>query len=231
MNEQICNQQDRECYIRAHFRKRCHHNLVRLPLHIVFVASPICNQPRHFEMNRTVLILFGLTALVAVGYALPGNYEKRTTTELEAHVLEILSNQVLEELSRSRRTKSSSDSSDSSNDSDDSDDSDSDDDDDDDDCDVVAVIAGLPALTAAAMTCATAALATAPVPPAPIATVEITPLVSCVRLWQILLGPLSLLTHSPASSQAGMSQIGLLFGNSILSPYMITSAVHSHIWY
>ncbi len=56
----------------------------------------MCNQSRHLEMNRTVLILLGLAAMVAVGYALPANSEKRPTTELEAHVLERLSNQVLE---------------------------------------------------------------------------------------------------------------------------------------
>ncbi len=115
-------------------------------------------------MNPTVLILLGLATLVAVGYALPANSEKRPTTELEAHVLERLSKQDMEDLSRSRRRGSKSKlpksySSDS-----------------DDDCDVAAVI---PALTSEAMTCATAALATAPGPPAPNTTVENTALVGC----------------------------------------------------
>ncbi len=67
-------------------------------------------------MNRKVLILFGLAALVAVGYALPANSDKRPTTELEAHVLERLSKHVMEDLSRSRRrgTNSKSPKSDSS---------------------------------------------------------------------------------------------------------------------
>ncbi len=150
---------------KAPFRKRCHQNLVRLPLHIVFVMTPICKQPRRLEMNRMVLLLLDLAALVSVGYALPGSSEKRRATELEAHVSERLSNQVLEEYSRSRR--SNSDSSDSS-----------DSDDDDDNCDVVAVIAGLPALTSAAMTCATNALCYPPSPP-PITAVHITALISC----------------------------------------------------
>ncbi len=73
-------------YKRAPFGKHCHHNLVRLPLHLVSVSTPIYNQPRRGEMNRTVLILLGLAVLVTVGYALPANSEKRPTTELEAHV-------------------------------------------------------------------------------------------------------------------------------------------------
>ncbi len=152
MNELICNQQQRECVYKSTFSQSLPSQLGSLPLHILFVTTPICNQPRRLEMNRTVLILLSLAALVAVGYALPADSENRPTTELETHALERLSNEGLEELSRSRRFSS---------------------------CNVFAALVGLRASTTAAMTCATAALSTAPAPPMPITTVEIMALVQC----------------------------------------------------
>ncbi len=144
------NQQERECVYKSTFSQTLPSQLGSLPLHIVFVTTPICNQPRRLEMNRTVLILLSLAALVAVRYALPADSEKRPTTELETHALERLSNEGLEELSRSRRFSS---------------------------CNVFAALVGLRASTTAARTCATAALSTAV--GGNITTVEVLALVQC----------------------------------------------------